>query len=226
MKLTYYGHSCFLLETAGKTILFDPFITPNPKANTIDVHSIHPDYILVSHAHSDHTADLVDIATRTGAKVVSSWEITQWCSNKGITNTHPMNQGGKWNFDFGTVHATIAAHSSSFEDGFYGGNPMGFVIKNDEGCLYYSGDTALTLDLTLVGNKHRLDVALLPIGDNFTMGYEDAAIAAEYIKCDHIIGMHFDTFGYIEIPHDKAIDLFRSKGKTLLLPSIGQVIEI
>lgn len=226
MKLTYLGHSSFLLETNGKTILFDPFISQNPKASTIDISTLQPDYILVSHAHSDHIADLQSIAIRTNAKVVANWEITQWCINNGVNNIHPMNIGGKWHFEFGDAIATTAIHSSSFADGSYGGNPMGFIIKNDEGTLYYAGDTALTLDMTLIGNKYSLNVAILPIGDNFTMGYEDAFTASEYIKCDKIIGMHFDTFGFIEIPHEKAITLFEEHGKNLILPDIGQIIEL
>lgn len=226
MKLTYLGHSCFLLETCGKTVLFDPFISQNPKASTIDINTLEPDYILVSHAHSDHIADLQSIAKRTNAKVVANWEITQWCISKGIENIHPMNIGGKWSFEFGDVITTTAIHSSSFADGSYGGTPMGFIIKNNEGTLYYAGDTALTLDMTLIGNKYTLSTAILPVGDNFTMGYEDALIASEYIKCDKIIGMHFDTFGYIEIPHDKAIGLFEENGKSLTLPYVRQIIEI
>lgn len=226
MKLTYLGHSAYLLDTKDKTILFDPFISQNPKASSIDINALQPDYILVSHAHSDHTADLLSIATRTNANVVANWEITQWCTNNGVSNIHPMNLGGKWNFEFGEVITTNAIHSSSFADGSYGGNPMGFIIKNEEGTLYYAGDTALTLDMTLIGNKYSLNAAILPIGDNFTMGYEDALTASEYIKCDMIIGMHFDTFGYIEIQHDKAISLFEEKGKKLTLPEIGQILEI
>ena len=126
MKVTYYGHSCFLVETNGKKLLFDPFISFNELAKDIDVNSIEADYILQSHGHTDHIADTVAIAKRTGAKVVCSWEIHEWLKKQGVENTHPMNIGGKWQFEFGTVKCVVAQHSSSMPDGSYGGNPMGF----------------------------------------------------------------------------------------------------
>jgi L-ascorbate metabolism protein UlaG (beta-lactamase superfamily) len=226
MKLTYLGHSAFLLNTLGKTILFDPFITPNPKAAHIDVTTLNPDYILISHAHSDHIADLVTIAHQSNAKVIANWEIIQWCAAQGLTNLHPMNTGGKFSFDIGTVHATIAQHSSSFADGTYGGNPMGFVIQNQESTLYYAGDTALTLDMQILAKKFAINTAILPLGDNFTMDYNDAIMAASYINCSNIIGMHFDTFDMIAIDHDAAIQGFEQAGKSLFLPSIGQSFDI
>lgn len=126
MKITYYGHSCFSVEVSGKTILFDPFITPNSLAADIDINTIAADYILISHGHEDHIADAVSIAKRTGAVVVSNWEIVQWLGKQGVTNTHPMNIGGHWFFDFGKVKCVNAVHSSSLPDGSYGGNPMDF----------------------------------------------------------------------------------------------------
>jgi L-ascorbate metabolism protein UlaG (beta-lactamase superfamily) len=226
MKITYYGHSCFSLETAGKTLLFDPFITENDLAKGIDIETIHPDFILISHGHADHIADAVSIAKRSKATVISNWEIVQWIKGQGIENVHPMNIGGHWFFDFGKVKCVNAVHSSSLPDGQYGGNPMGFLIEANKGNVYYAGDTALTMDMKLIGDYKRIDLAFLPIGNNFTMGIDNALIAAEFIKCDKIIGMHYDTFGYIKIDHEEAIGKFNAAGKELMLMPIGKHISI
>ncbi len=225
MELTFYGHACFSVKTQNKTILFDPFISPNPKAAHIDVATLAADYILLSHGHEDHVADAENIAKRTGAKLVSNFEIVSWYEKKEIENVHPMNHGGKWKFDFGTVKYTNAVHSSMLPDGSYGGNPGGFIVNTDKS-FYYSGDTALTMDMKLIGNTEKLDFAVLPIGDNFTMGIEDAITAAEFINCNKIIGVHYDTFGYIEINKNEAIDKFKSRGKELILPEIGETIKL
>ena len=178
MKVTYYGHSCFLVEVEGKEILFDPFITPNELAKNIDVNSINPDYIFVTHGHEDHVADLVEIAERSGATVVSNYEIITWLQGKGIENVHPMNHGGSKQFDFGKVKYVYATHSSVLPDGTYGGNPGGFVVDTKEASFYYAGDTALTMDMQLIPRFAKLNFAFLPIGDNFTMGIEDAVLAS------------------------------------------------
>jgi L-ascorbate metabolism protein UlaG (beta-lactamase superfamily) len=226
MQFTYYGQSCFLVELAGKKILFDPFITPNPLAKNIDVNKINADYIFISHGHADHIADCKSIAQRTNALVVCSYEIHEWLQKQGVTNTHPMNTGGKWKFDFGTVKCVIAQHSSGLPDGSYGGNPMGFVVMSDEKTFYYSGDTALTLDMQLITAWSHVNLAIFPIGDNFTMDYIDAEKAADFVDVNVIIGVHYDTFDYIKIDKQAAIDHFSSRGKTLLLPAIGETIEV
>ncbi|RAJ02207.1 L-ascorbate metabolism protein UlaG (beta-lactamase superfamily) [Chitinophaga skermanii] len=226
MKFTYYGHSSFLVEVKGKKILFDPFITHNELAKAIDISTITADYIFVSHGHSDHVADLVELAKRTGAKVVSNFEIIEWAQKQGVTNVHPMNTGGKWNFEFGTVKCTAAQHSSGLPDGSYGGNPMGFIFKTTEGNFYYSGDTALTLDMELVPLYTPIDFAIFPIGDNFTMDAEDATIAASLVEVTKVIGVHYDTFGYIKIDKKEALATFEDAGVELLLPAIGETIDV
>ena len=224
MKFTYYGQSCFSVATGNKNLLFDPFITPNELAGHIDIDTLKPDYILVSHGHSDHIEDCVAIAKRSGATVIGSFEVVSWLQKQGVEQYHPMNTGGKWNFDFGTVKCTNAIHSSSMPDGSYGGNPMGFLIKTDDTSFYYSGDTALTLDMQLVPKWGKLDFAILPVGDNFTMGYEDAIMAAKMIQCDQIIGVHYDTFGFIKIDHGKAQKAFPDAHMKLHLVEICKSI--
>jgi L-ascorbate metabolism protein UlaG (beta-lactamase superfamily) len=225
MNITYYGHSCFGIEVNGKNILFDPFITPNELAKNIDATTVKADYILISHGHEDHIADAIAIAERTGAKVICNWEIHSWLNSKGITNTHPMNIGGKWKFDFGNVKCVAAVHSSSLPDGTYGGNPMGFIVEAVEGNFYYAGDTALTYDMKLIGDYRSINFAFLPIGDNFTMGVDNAIIAADFIKCRKIIGMHYDTFGYIKVDKEQAIKKFENAGNSLTLFNIGETKE-
>lgn len=226
MTITYYGHSCFMVEVTGKRLLFDPYITPNELAKHIDVSALKPDYIFISHGHFDHIQDAVSILQQSGATAVCAWEVMGWLNKQGIEKVHPMNTGGKWKFDFGTVKCTVAQHSSGMPDGSYGGNPMGFLVQTSEGTFYYSGDTALTLDMKLIGDYHNLTVALLPIGDNFTMDAADAAIAADFIKCDNIIGLHYDTFGFIKINHDEAKATFAKTGKKLTLLGIGESIVL
>lgn len=226
MKFTYYGHSCFGVEIDGKTLVFDPFISPNPLAKDIDIQQIKPDYLLVSHGHADHIADLIPIAQQSGATVICAWEIHEWLQEQGITNTLPMNTGGKKQLPFGTVHCVVAQHSSSLPGGRYAGNPMGFVITSAAGNFYYSGDTAVTLDMQLIVRLHRLDFAVLPIGDQFTMGVSDAILAADFVKCSTIVGVHYNTFEPITIDTHLAQQEFAENGKKLLLPAIGAGIEI
>lgn len=226
MKFTFYGHACFAIETGGKKLLFDPFISGNElAAGIVDIEKIEADYILISHGHLDHIADLVSIAQRTNAKVIAAAEIAGWAEKNGLNNVHPMNFGSA-TFDFGKLHFVPAAHSSGLPDGSYGGNPGGFLVHGTEKKFYYSGDTCVTMDMKLIPMYAKLDFAILPVGGNFTMDAEDAVIAADFIQCDKIIGVHFDTFGYIKIDHSAAKETFRSAGKELILPQIGESIEI
>ncbi|MFN8284281.1 MAG: metal-dependent hydrolase [Chitinophagales bacterium] len=226
MKLTYFGHSCFLVETSGKKILFDPFITPNDLAKDIDINLIECDYIAISHGHVDHINDTLAIAKRTNAVVICAFEIYEWLQKQGITNLRPGNTGGKWQLDFGTIKFVSAVHSSCLPDGTYGANPMGFVLNTNEGDFYYSGDTALTMDMQLIPRWANLKFAVLPIGDIFTMDVNDAIIAAEFTQCDKVIGVHYDTFPPIKINHEEAKTKFAKAGKELILVEIGKTIEL
>ena len=180
---------------------------------------------MLTNAHQDHTLDEEDIAERTGTVIVSNFEIANHYETTGI-EVHPMNHGGSWDFDFGTVKYVNAIHSSSFPDGSYGGQPGGFVIEGEHKNIYIAGDTALTMDMKLIPMQTKLDLAILPIGDNFTMGIDDAIIASDFVKCDKILGCHYDTFGYIEIDHEEAKRKFYEKGKDLMLLEIGESIEL
>ncbi len=225
MKLTYLGHASLSIEIGGLYILVDPFITGNELAKKIDVTSLKADYILVTHAHQDHILDVEVIAKRTNAKVISNFEIVNHFANLGIEG-HPMNHGGSWQFDFGKVTYTNAVHTSSFPDGSYGGQPGGFILETNEGNMYIAGDTALTMDMKLIPIQTRIDIAVLPIGDNFTMGIESAIIASDFIQCNKVVGYHYDTFEYIEIDHELAKDSFNGKYKNLILLDIGEEYSI
>lgn len=224
MKITYYGHACLGIQIKDIHILVDPFITGNEKAAHIDINAIPADYILVTHAHQDHTLDVEAIAKRTGAVIVSNYEIVVHYQNLGFKG-HPMNHGGSWEFDFGKLKYVNAVHTSSFPDGKYGGNPGGFIIQSDK-TIYIAGDTALTYDMRLIGKRFDLDLAVLPIGDNFTMGAEDAIQASRYVDCDTILGYHYDTFGYIEIDQPRTMAKFESKLKKLILLEIGESMNV
>lgn len=225
MKITFYGHACVGIEVSGKHILVDPFITGNPNASHIDINTLKADYILVTHAHQDHVLDVEAIAKRTGAIVVSNYEIAMHFGHKGLSY-HPMNHGGSWKFDFGTVKYVNAIHTSSFADGSYGGQPGGFVIEGEHKNIYIAGDTALTMDMKLIPMRTKLDLAILPIGNNFTMNVDDAIIASDFLECDKILGYHYDTFGFIVINHEEAIKKFFDKGKDLMLLEIGGSIAL
>jgi len=226
MNITFYGHSCFLIEINGYKVLFDPFVTYNPLAENISADSLEADFVLITHGHEDHVADAEAVLKRTGAKLISNYEIVGWFGSKGIENSHPLNHGGSVELPFGKVKFVNAIHSSVLPDGTYGGNPGGFVIETEEKSFYVSGDTALTYDMKLLGEFHQLAFAILCVGDNFTMGAEDAAICAEWIGVKKVIGTHFDSFPYIEIDHAAAVEAFSNKGAELMLPEIGQEIEI
>lgn len=229
MDITFYGHACFgLVAPNGDKLLFDTFISGNELAKDINIDEIDADYILISHGHEDHVLDAESIARRTGAKIISSYEIVMWYANtKGYENGHPMNIGGAFDFDFGRVHYVAAVHSSTLPDGANGGPAGGFVIELKDGqTFYYSGDTALTYDMKLLAEKFDLDFAMLCIGDNFTMGIEDGVRAAQFVDTKKVIGMHFDTFGWIEIDHGAARNAFTAQNIELILPEIGETLTV
>ena len=225
MKITYYGHASLGIEVNGTNIIVDPFISANELAKHIDVNALKADYILITHAHGDHILDVETVATNTGATIVSNAEIAGYYEAKGF-KTHPMNHGGSWQLDFGKVKYVNAIHSSSFPDGSYGGQPGGFVIEADNKNVYIAGDTALTYDMKLISMRNPLDLAILPIGDNFTMDVDDATIAAEFLEVTTVLGYHYDTFGYIKIDHEIAKQKFANKHKELILLPVGDSIEI
>ena len=225
MKITFYGQASFEIETGGKKLLFDPFISPNPMAKDIDVNALKPDYILISHGHGDHVADLIQIQKNSGAIVICIAEIANWLGKHGISNAHGMNIGGGFNFDFGRVKMVNAIHSSTLPDGTPGGNPAGFLLTVEGKKIYYAGDTALTYDMKLLADEN-LDWAILPIGDNYTMGADDAIKASAFIDCKNIIGMHYDTFPVIQIDKPEVLEKFAKAGLNLKLMEIGETIDL
>ncbi len=193
----------------------------------MDVDSIRCDYILLSHGHIDHCADLETIVQNNPeVRIVGIWEIHDRYSRMGF-KTHPMNIGGWWTFDFGRVKMVNAVHSSSWPEGSYSGAPAGFVLDTADGVLYYAGDTALTMDMQLIPMTcPKLNIAILPIGSNFTMDYHDATIASDFIQCNRIIGCHFDTFGFLTIDHEAAQKAFSEKNKELILMAVGDTMHL
>ena len=226
MTIKYYGHSCFGIEIGEHHLLFDPFISGNDKASDIKLDEIPCDFMLISHGHFDHILDAEAIAKRTGCKVICAWEIGDWLEKKGITNIHRSNIGGGFTFPFGRVKSVTAQHSSCLPDGSYGGPALGFVVDTTEGCFYFAGDTALTLDMQLIPMICKpLSFAILPIGDFVTMDYHDAVVAADFVQCETIIGCHFDTWPPLSVDHEAAKKAFETENKTLILPKIGGELQ-
>jgi L-ascorbate metabolism protein UlaG (beta-lactamase superfamily) len=195
-QLTYLGHGTFQIDSAGQTIVIDPFFTGNPKA-TVKANEVSPDVIIISHGHGDHVGDAVAIAKRTGCLVIANFEICEWLGSQGVTNTHPQHIGGSHKHAFGTVKLTIAHHGSMLPDGSNGGNPCGILLKLEDGTIYHACDTALFMDMQLIGEEG-LDVAIVPIGDNFTMGPDDALKAVKFLKPKKVIPDHYGTWPLID----------------------------
>ncbi len=192
VSFTWLGHSAFSFDIDGHSVLVDPFLTGNPLAAT-SADSLNPEFILLSHAHGDHLGDTVDIAKRTGATVISNFEIGNWLANQGVENVVQLNPGGSYRGECFNAKLTIAHHSSSFPDGTYGGQPNGIVISTPEFNFYFAGDTCVFFDMQLIGDMG-IDVAFLPIGDTFTMGPDESLKAIEFVRPRLVVPMHFNTF--------------------------------
>jgi len=229
MKLTYLSHSCFTLETASHRLIVDPFLTGNPLAK-VSADEVECDFVLVTHGHEDHFGDAVAIAKRTGATLISSYEVAMVSLGQGA-KVHPMGLGGAFQFPFGRVKMTIAHHSSSISANggqAYMGNPGGFLITAEGKTLYHAGDTALFLDMKLIGELDAIDVALLPIGDNFTMGPEDAARAVEFLNAKLAIPMHYGSFDLIKVDPNRFVEAVKARGlgAKARVMGVGEVIDI
>jgi L-ascorbate metabolism protein UlaG (beta-lactamase superfamily) len=201
MKITYLSHSCVHIETGAHKLLFDPFLTGNPLA-PVAAGDVACDFILLTHGHDDHVGDAGDIARRTGAKIISNYEIATWFGGQGLA-THGMYHGGKWDFPFGRAKYVLAHHGSGYPgpDGtmLYMGNPGGFVLTLEGKNVYHAGDTCVFSDMQLIGRMHPLDLAFLPIGDNFTMGIDEAVEALRFLRPKKVVPVHYNTFGLIEV---------------------------
>lgn len=221
---TWHGHSCYFFDFDGTKVMIDPFLSDSPTAD-IKPDDVEVDYILLTHGHGDHIGDTMAIGKRTGAIVVAPYELASYCGAQGL-EVHPMHIGGGYDFPWGRVQLTIAHHGSALieEDGktIYMGNPCGFLIKADEKTIYFAGDTGLFLDMKLIGDRNRINLALLPIGDNFTMGVEDAVTAAEYLKPKVVIPMHYGTWELIDTDPQAFADGTEKVGVKAVILEVGE----
>ncbi len=226
IKITWLGHATWLVKTGENALLIDPFLNEHNPAAAMKPEEVHCNYMLVTHGHSDHVADAVAIAQRCHAPVISNYDLCQWLTKQGVKETVGMNLGGAMKLPFGRVKMTIAHHSSMLPDGSYGGNPCGYVLFLGEKKLYFAGDTALFLDMQLIGDLG-LDLAVLPIGDVFTMGPEDALAAVKLLRPKHVLPAHYNTWP--PIAQDAAAwksAVQAATGAIVHVPQPGETIEI
>ncbi len=222
-KATFLGHACVVVEHGDHRLIIDPFLTGNPqaasRADDIDV-----SYVLLTHGHGDHLGDAVAIAKRCGATIIANFELANYCAREGAT-VHPMHIGGAREFDFGRVKLTIAHHGGGAGENasIYTGPPVGFLITTGGKTLYHSGDTGLFYDMKLIGEMNAIDLAFLPIGDNFTMGIDDAVKAVEFLKPKVVVPMHYDTFDVIQA--DPKVFADRVTGSKVRILKPGESID-
>ena len=222
ISVKWHGHATFSLDVNGTQLVVDPFFAGNNPSAKTSADAVTADFILQTHGHGDHIADTVGLAKRTGATVIANFEICNWIGAQGHDKVHAMNTGGGYNFPFGRVKMTPALHSSGLPDGSYGGDPGGFLISAGGKTIYVAGDTALFSDMALIG-RAGLDLAIVPVGDNFTMGPEDAVLALDYLKPKVVIPCHYNTWPPIAI--DVAAWAERVKRETAVRPIVLDVDE-
>ena len=222
-KLTFLSHAGFMVEGASTRIVFDPFLTGNPLAKS-KPGEMKADYIILTHGHGDHFGDSVEIAKSNGATIIAPNELALYCESKGAT-VHPMSIGGSHNFPFGRVKLTIAHHGSAVPDGSYTGEPAGILLTMDDKTFYHAGDTGLFYDMKLIGEMNQIHVAALPIGDNFTMGIDDAVKATEFLQPDMVIPIHFKTWDIIDVDPEEFVSKVQSKGFKAKILDIGESLD-
>jgi L-ascorbate metabolism protein UlaG (beta-lactamase superfamily) len=232
MNITYLSHSCFLLETASHTLIIDPFLTHNPKAQ-VKPADIKCDFVLVTHGHFDHVGDALEIAKANDATIISSYEVADWLGRQGAKKVHGMGLGGGFSFPFGRVKLTAAFHSAGYpppegdKGGFvYLGVAAGLLVFADGKTIHHAGDTALSLEMQLLGQRNKIDVAMLPIGDNFTMGPEDAVAAAEFLNPGLVLPMHYNTWPPIEQDAQAFAEALAANGLNGKAIRIGDTITV
>lgn len=227
ISVRYLGHACFEFDFNGTKVLMDPFITYNPLAKHINIAELSPDYIILSHGHEDHVADVTHIQQQSGASVIAIVETAAWVRRQGVPGDKVMefNFGGTLNLPFGKVKMVYALHTNSTPDGAYGGVPCGFVFTIGDKKIYFAGDTALTLEMKLLADLN-LDWAFLPIGGHYTMDMYDAVKASDFINCKNIIGMHYDTFPPVTIDVEEAKRVFTDAQLNLTLLAVGESMSL
>ncbi|MDI3533762.1 MAG: hypothetical protein PWQ82_127 [Thermosediminibacterales bacterium] len=227
LKVKFHGHACFEISDGKNNLIIDPWLTGNPQAD-VKAEDIKTDYILVTHGHGDHFGDAIGIAKSNDAVIIAPFELATFCQHRGIEKVHPMHIGGGYNFDFGRVKLTNALHGGGYvEDNhiYYLGNPCGFIIEIGAKTIYHAGDTGLFGDMKLIGEMNSLDLALLPIGDNFVMGIDDAVKAVEFLKPVKTVPMHYNTFDLIKQDPEQFKNKVAGKSEVIIM-NPGDEIEL